>query len=250
MPGSRSRLTLRLSASTSAMAMWTSWPQACITPFRCERNGRSEASVSGSPSMSALTSTDRPGSLPLTSATTPVPTTWSLRLSSGSLPRYSARYAPVLCSWNDSSGCACSSRRTLISLCSVLASTSASSSRSDLSIRPFWQTEFDGTLARRVSAQARLRQDAGARRSSATNWPESLRGAEALGHPTALRLSAGDGRRPGQLGYPQGSHPQPGGAPAGGPRRRPPGRLLRFRGPDPQRRIWRRHRHGVGLGDL
>src|SRR6184192_3700462 len=52
--------------------MWTSWPQACITPARVDRNGTSAVSLRGRPSISARTSTDRPGRSPRISATTPV----------------------------------------------------------------------------------------------------------------------------------------------------------------------------------
>src|SRR5207247_7891562 len=60
-------------ATPTVHAACTSWPQACITPGRCDANGSPVASVIGSASMSPRTATTgADGSRPRKRATTPV----------------------------------------------------------------------------------------------------------------------------------------------------------------------------------
>ena len=82
-------------ASTSAtpirMAVWQSWPQACITPTSSpfqvvrtlEANGRSTCSTTGKASMSARSATTGPGRAPRRSPTTPV---WATPVRTWSKP--------------------------------------------------------------------------------------------------------------------------------------------------------------------
>ena len=76
-PGRASRSSHSRAAAPSSMAVWASWPQACITPGTREAKGRPVASWMGRASMSARSSTVGPGRPPEISATTPVsPTIW------------------------------------------------------------------------------------------------------------------------------------------------------------------------------
>jgi hypothetical protein len=59
------------SAAPSSIAVWPSWPQACITPWCVERWGKLFSSASGSASMSARRPMER-GCCPARWATTPV----------------------------------------------------------------------------------------------------------------------------------------------------------------------------------
>ena len=68
--------------------------------------------------------------------------------------------------------------------------------------------------------------------------------------PAALRLPAGDRRRPRQLGRAQGPDPRPEDAAHGRPRRGPPDRVLRLRGRHPGQAVRRRRRHRLGLGHV
>ncbi len=85
-----------------AMAVWPSWPQACITPGVPEAKGASRTSVSGSASVSARQATVLPGRSPRSTPTTPVPAT--ARTSSPAAWSRSAMICAVRCSWKDSSG--------------------------------------------------------------------------------------------------------------------------------------------------
>ena len=75
-PGSSARMPASTLAAPSRMAVWPSWPQACITPTFSPRysavavdlNGRSTCSVTGNASMSARSATVGPGLPPLQDA--------------------------------------------------------------------------------------------------------------------------------------------------------------------------------------
>ena len=69
LPRRRSFMPLSSFAAASWMAMWQSWPQACIQPSCSERKSQPSGSVTGRASMSARSATVGPGWPPLMSAT-------------------------------------------------------------------------------------------------------------------------------------------------------------------------------------
>ena len=92
--------------SAASAARWTSCPHACIAPF-ADAQGTPVCSTTGRASSSALTATHGPSAGPILTSL-PVPATWG---ASGS-PSASATLAAVWYSDPDSSGAACSSRRS------------------------------------------------------------------------------------------------------------------------------------------
>ena len=60
-PESSSFTSLRILAVPSSMAMWLSWPQACILPSLWEAKGRPVSSLTGRASISARSATVLPG---------------------------------------------------------------------------------------------------------------------------------------------------------------------------------------------
>ncbi len=133
----------RRPASTLAtpirIAVWQSWPQACITPtsspFHMVRtfdaNGTSTSSVTGNASMSARSATTLLGSAPFSRPTTPVCATPVFTSSKPRLRRWSATIAAVRTSRLPSSGCWWKSRRQAMTrastACAALSIAAASS---------------------------------------------------------------------------------------------------------------------------
>ena len=117
-PGICSRMPASTSATAISIAVWPSWPQACITGdstpmficLTCDAKGSPVTSATGSASMSARSATTLPGRPPWSRPTTPWPPT-PVRTSMPSLRRCSATSAAVRSSWPDSSGCWWMSRR-------------------------------------------------------------------------------------------------------------------------------------------
>ncbi len=70
-PGTSSLIPISSSAVPRPTVMWTSCPQACITPGFCDFQGTSTASSMGSASMSERQATTGPGLPPSRTATTP-----------------------------------------------------------------------------------------------------------------------------------------------------------------------------------
>ncbi len=79
-PGMLARIEASTSATPISIAVWASWPQACMTPQDCPLysavatllNGTSTSSFTGSASMSARSATTEPGLPPFSIPTTPV----------------------------------------------------------------------------------------------------------------------------------------------------------------------------------
>ena len=113
-PENLSRSAWSASATPSRTEVWTSWPQACITPAFLEWNGRSGLRSSmGRASMSARKARVRPLPLPRMVATRPVSNTGSISEmpALSSMRRTSAEVSRS--SW-DSSGFSWMARRALI----------------------------------------------------------------------------------------------------------------------------------------
>src|SRR3954451_23590104 len=110
-PGRRSRASASTFAAPSSMAVWPSWPQACMTPGFSDAKSTPLASSIGRGSMSALSATTGPGR--------PVPSRPTTAFSAGrctSRPSpkpasVSATYPAVSRSWKLSSGWRCRWRR-------------------------------------------------------------------------------------------------------------------------------------------
>ena len=115
-------------------------------------------------------------------------------------------------------------------------------------------TSTGGRGPARLRAQAGFPADTGAAREAATPSPEgrprgrrwSVRGAAARGAPHALGLPPRARRRAQELGRAEGPEPRGGRAPHGGGDRRPPARVRRLRGRDPEGRVRGGHRRRVG----
>ena len=125
-PRSRSPRSLRTRAAIRAMAVWPSWPQACMAPSFCERYGTSFASWMGRASMSARTMTVLPGRPPRSRPTTPVLATPVATSRPMAFSR-SATTEAVRSSWKPSSGWAWRSLR-ISTASSVIFATSGESS--------------------------------------------------------------------------------------------------------------------------
>ncbi len=108
----------------------------------------------------------------------------------------------------------------------------------------------DGRLARTLPRKARFLQDARAagRQGRARNQP--VRRAEARGAAAALRPAPAVRRRAQELGGAQRALARPQSPAARGACRRPPARVCRLRGPDPEGSVRRRGDDRVGPGHL
>src|SRR6202451_109991 len=113
------RVSARYLAAPKSIAVWPSWPQACILPGTVDWYGRPVSSSSGSASMSARSPTTLPPALrPRMTPTTPVGPVPGTPSSQPKLLSFSATEAAVRCTSYCSSGWACMSRRqAVISSC-------------------------------------------------------------------------------------------------------------------------------------
>ena len=109
--GDSSCIRCRTRAAPSMVAVWTSWPQAWVTPWFFEANGRPVSSMMGRASMSPRRAVAI-GPSPM-STVRPVPS--RRRGLSPASSRRLASLSVVRNSLKESSGCACRSRRKAIS---------------------------------------------------------------------------------------------------------------------------------------
>src|SRR4051795_5083180 len=110
-PGSASGSSLSTRAAPSSIAVWPSWPQACMTPGFSEANSTPLCSSIGSASMSARSATTGPGRPVSRCATTPCSAGRSTSRPSPNPSRVRATKSAVSRSWKLSSGWACRWRR-------------------------------------------------------------------------------------------------------------------------------------------
>src|SRR5437879_8471625 len=113
LPASDSRRAASSRAAPTNIAVWASWPHACIAPATSDANGRPVSSAIGSASMSARSRMVGPGRAPASRATTDV-VRWPVRTSSGRPSRASSTVAWVRGSARPSSGCRWIRRRSWI----------------------------------------------------------------------------------------------------------------------------------------
>src|SRR3984957_12181155 len=123
-------------AAPTSIAVCRSWPQACIAPSIRDANGRPVASVTGSASLSARSSTTGPGRPPRSTAVTELSCLPRL-ISSGSPSRAARILACVFGSWTPISG----SRWIACRNCAISPAIAVASSNSVIADLPLTPTQ-------------------------------------------------------------------------------------------------------------